>query len=111
MIHLLRQPATSQQFDEMLEVLDLYIKLAVDIEQGILAGGGELHADCEKVLLESGSRPRNIWGASWIPSTRTILYESVINIRSRQNNRSMEVLDPVIRAKIAEVVYLLLGGV
>nr|WP_277989900.1 DUF5674 family protein [Phormidium pseudopriestleyi] len=40
----------------MLETLDDYIKLAVDIERKILAGGGELHADCEAVLLENGSK-------------------------------------------------------
>jgi hypothetical protein len=42
--------------EEMLQVLGTYIKLAVDLERGILAGGGVLHADCEAVLLEDGSR-------------------------------------------------------
>jgi len=46
MIHIIRESATSAQIEEMLETLGSYIKLAVDIEQGILAGGGELHADC-----------------------------------------------------------------
>ncbi len=32
---------------EMMVVLGSYIKLAVDVERSILAGGGELHADCE----------------------------------------------------------------
>ena len=40
---------------EMLEMLETYVKLAVDIERGILAGGGAMHADCEAVLLEDGS--------------------------------------------------------
>ncbi|MCX5962535.1 MAG: DUF5674 family protein [Cyanobacteria bacterium] len=35
----------------MLEALGIYVKLVVDIERKILAGGGELHADCERVLL------------------------------------------------------------
>jgi len=51
----------------MLEVHNFYIKMAVDIEQGILAGGSELHADCEAVLLDDGSRQESIWGASWTP--------------------------------------------
>ena len=51
MIHLLRSRATSEQFAEMLEELTDYIKLAVGIERGIVAGGGELHADCEALLL------------------------------------------------------------
>ncbi|MGH9800426.1 MAG: DUF5674 family protein [Blastocatellia bacterium] len=41
-IHLLRSPATSEQMEEMLETLKTYVKLAVDIRLGILAGGGEL---------------------------------------------------------------------
>jgi len=55
MIYLIRDHATKEQIDEMLQTLDTYIKLAVDIERGILAGGGEFHADCESVLLEDGS--------------------------------------------------------
>lgn len=51
MIHLIRSLVTPQQLNEMLESHDSYIKLAVDVEQGILAGGGILHADCEAVLL------------------------------------------------------------
>jgi hypothetical protein len=56
MIHILRKPSTPQQIQEMLQDLETYIKLAVDIERRILAGGGTLHADREAVLLEDGSR-------------------------------------------------------
>ncbi len=71
---------------QMLEALGIYIKLAVDIERQILAGGGELHADCEEVLLADGSRQDNIWGADWHPDRQTVSYESMINIRTRVNN-------------------------
>ena len=57
-IHFLRQPATGQEIREMMEALETYIKLAVDVEQGVVAGGGEYHADCEEVLLEEGSRQK-----------------------------------------------------
>ena len=62
MIHLLRTRATTQQLEEMLEILEDYIKLAVDVQRGIAAGGGELHADCESVLLVDGSQQEDIWG-------------------------------------------------
>jgi hypothetical protein len=55
-IHIIRQIATENQIRGMLEELGTYIKLAVDVERQILAGGGEYHADCEEVLLEDGSR-------------------------------------------------------
>ena len=80
-IHLIRDPASAQQLAAMLEELEEYVKLAVDIRRGILAGGGAMHADCEAVLLEDGSRQEDIWGADWIPSTHEVRYEALINIR------------------------------
>lgn len=111
MIYLIQAHATKEQIEEMLETLSSYIKLAVDIERGILAGGGEYHADCEAVLLENGSKQVDIWGADWYPLTQEVGYESLINIRPRQNNRSMEIQDPVIREQVAQIVQQLLGGV
>jgi len=93
----------------MLETLGAYIKLAVDIEQEIAAGGGALHADCEVVLLEAGSRQDDIWGADWIPSTGEVRYEALINIRPSRNNASMTILDAAIRARVKRVVETLLG--
>lgn len=111
MIHLLRSRSTQQQLEEMTEELEVYIKLAVDVHHGILAGGGALHADCEAVLIDKGSRQEDIWGADWIPSTQQIRYEALINIRPHQNNLSMEILDPSVRHRVKEVVERLLEGV
>ncbi len=91
MMYLIQKSATAEQIQEMLSVLEDYIKLAVDIEKRILVGGGELHADCEAILLENGSNQINIWGADWYPNTQEVGYESLINIRPKQNNRSMEI--------------------
>jgi hypothetical protein len=109
MIHLIREPATLQQIEEMLESLDTYIKLAVDIDRGILAGGGVMHADCESVLLEDGSTQENIWGADWNPTSQQVTFESLINIRPRENNPSLEILDPSRRDRVAQITQRLLG--
>jgi Protein of unknown function (DUF5674) len=111
MILIVRSRATKGQITKMLEAHRFYIKTAVDIERGILAGGGELHADCEAVLLDDGSRQDNIWGASWNPLTQEVFFESLINIRPRQNNRSMEILDSEIREQVAQITQELLGGI
>lgn len=87
MIHLLTSHVTPQQLTEMLEELKNYVKLAVDIEQNIVAGGGELHADCEAVLLENGSQQENIWGAIGIR-----LFQ-----KSDTNHLSISVRDRTIR--------------
>lgn len=55
----------------MLEELEDYVKLAVDVEQGVAAGGA-LHADCEAALLANGSKQENVWGADWIPQVREV---------------------------------------
>ena len=48
MMHIIRESVTPKQITEMSEVFGgLLIRLAVDVERGILAGGGELHADCK----------------------------------------------------------------
>jgi hypothetical protein len=104
MIHLLRTRATTQQVQEMLEALDVYIKVAVDVKRRMLAGGGVLHADCEAVLLEDGSDQTDIWGADWIPRTKEIRYEAFINIRPTQNNRAMTIQDKGIRDLVNEIV-------
>lgn len=49
MIVIIRKHATLEQVEQMLETLRVYIKVAVDIERGILAGGGEKHAWCSYI--------------------------------------------------------------
>lgn len=95
----------------MMEMLQTYTKLAVDIDRGILAGGGAMHADCEAVLLEDGSQQEFIWGADWNPEAQEVTFESLINIRPRQNNRSLELQDPELRDKVEHITRRLLGGV
>jgi hypothetical protein len=107
-IHIVRQRATEKEITEMLEELKTYIKLAVDVERNILAGGGEYHADCEEVLLEDGSRQEDIWGADWYPEQRKVEFGALINIRPHQGNRSMEVEDPKLRDRIETIARALL---
>ena len=111
MVHLLRERATPAQIEEMLAELKGYIKLAVDVDRGLLAGGGALHADCEALLLEDGSRQEDIWGADWIPSTQEVRFEALINIRPGQGNLSMTVEDSDLRARIEQVAVRLLEDV
>lgn len=109
MIHVIRSRATEQQITEMLESLVTYIKLAVDIRRGILAGGGVMHADCEAVLLEDGSQQVDVWGADWDPASRQVTFGALINIRPRQDNPSMDILADTTRGAVAQVVRGLLG--
>jgi Protein of unknown function (DUF5674) len=108
-IHVIRTRATAQQVAEMQEALQTYIKLAVDIRRGVLAGGGIMHADCEAMLLEDGSQQDDVWGADWDPGTQKVAFEALINIRPGQNNPSMEILASEIKDAVSSVVADLLG--
>jgi hypothetical protein len=103
-IRILRRTATEAETRDMLETLQTYIKLAVDVEREVVVGGGEYHADCEEVLLADGSLQENIWGADWYPDSRTVGFVALINIRPRQGNRGMEIEDPTLRRRIEAIV-------
>ncbi len=110
MILIIREPATPEQIAVMSAAFGgILIKLAVDVERGVLAGGGELHAECEQVLLEDGSRQEDIWGADWYLHTREIGLEALINIRPRQQNYGMEIQNPELRARVEAIIRRLLG--
>jgi len=111
MILILRDAATPEQVATMLETLGSYIKLAVDVRRGVVAGGGGLHADCEGALLNDGSAQADVWGADWLPDTQEVTFESLINLRPGQANFAMEIQSEAIRAQVKEVVVRLLGGV
>jgi hypothetical protein len=88
------------------------VKFVVDVERGVAAIGGELHADEEALLLERGSRQENVWGANYYPGRgpeACIEYTSLINVRPAQGNRSMVIGDEAIRARVQEVAYALIG--
>jgi len=84
------------------------VKAVVDIARGIMAVGGELHSDEEALLLSDGSRQGDLWGVNLYPDRHGALdfieFDSMINLRPRQGNRSRSVDDPGTRASIAEIV-------
>jgi len=98
------------EIQEMLKELGTYVKLAVDVEREMLAGGGEYHADCEEVLLEDGSQQEDIWGADWYPDSGTVEFGALINIRPRDGNHGMEIENFEIRQKVEKIVRHLLEG-
>lgn len=88
------------------------VKYVVDVERGIVAVGGELHADSEAVLLERGSRQNDLWGANYYPgrgAEECIEYTSLINIRPAQDNPSMELENEALRRRVRELTFELLG--
>jgi len=110
MIHLLREPASRTQIREMLKEYKRMIKIVVDIRRRILSGGGEMHSDCEAVLLEDGSEQDDLWGANWYPADLRIEFESLINIRPRLGNRNILIQDEAIRRQVESIAQEILEG-
>ncbi|MDY4789531.1 MAG: DUF5674 family protein [Bacteroidales bacterium] len=66
-----------------------------------------LHADIESYLLERGSKQDNLWGINIYPEIEGddfLEFDSLINIRPRQNNRSRGVEDETIQEKIRNII-------
>lgn len=84
------------------------VKAVVDIEQAVLALDAEMHVDLEQFLLVNGSKQKNLWGINLYPkffNTQDFIeFNSMINLRPSQNNRSRGVEDANIRKKIIEIV-------
>jgi len=87
------------------------VKVVVDIEKEIMAIGGELHADEEALLLNSGSRQENLWGINLYPQKageEFIEFDSVINLKPAFGNRSRGIENPGIQKRIREIVEKLI---
>ena len=83
------------------------IKAVVDVDKGILAVDAELHSDLEAFLIDSGSKQKSLWGINIYPEMHGeefIEYDSMINMRPSQGNRSRGVENEEIRKKITQIV-------
>ncbi len=83
------------------------VKAVVDTQRELIAVDAELHADLEQLLLEDGSKQSDLWGINFYPDLLGddfVEFDSMINIRPTQNNRSRSVEDELLRKKILEIV-------
>ena len=101
---ILEKPITRAELSTLAE--NFYgdmIKGVVDVEQELLALDAELHSDLEGMLLREGSSQEALWGINLYPEVEDddfLEFDSLINIRPRQGNRSRDVENKEIREKI-----------
>ena len=87
------------------------VKAAVDVRREIMAIGGELHSDEEALLLDDGSAQADVWGINIYPDgtgDEWIEFDSMINVRPSQGNRSRGVEDRDLQSRIRHVVESLI---
>jgi hypothetical protein len=84
------------------------VKGVVDLERSILIVDAEMHADEEQFLLEDDSQQQNLWGINLYPekfgTADFIEFDSMINIRPRQQNMSRGVEDEAVRKQIIDLI-------
>lgn len=89
-----------------------FVKIVVDVKQGIIAIGGELHADEEVLLTErENSKRENTWGINFYPEKaegESVGFDSMINLKPHLGNRSRDVESVEAREKIMEIVKKLI---
>lgn len=84
-----------------------FVKGVVDVEKQILAIDAELHADIEQELLRRGSNQYDLWGINLYldeDGDDFVEFDSMINVRPAQGNRSRGVDDEKAQQRIREVV-------
>jgi len=83
------------------------VKAVVDVDRELVAIDAELHADLEALFLEDGSKQQNLWGINFYPDLEGddfIEFDSMINLRPSQGNRTRGVDSEDIQAKIINIV-------
>ena len=103
------QSVSVSELEKMSEnMYDGLVKAVVDVRQGVVVVDAPMHVDEEALLLEMGSSQRDLWGINLYPdcygSEDFIEFDSMINIRPGQGNRSRGVDDEETRAQIAALI-------
>ena len=82
------------------------VKAVVDVEKELVAIDAELHSDLEALLLENGSKQKDLWGINFYPDVQGddfVEFDSMINIRPSQGNMSRGVDNIDIQKRIIEI--------
>lgn len=107
-MYLIEKEITIQELTEIAKnIFGDMVKAVIDVEKEIIAVDAELHADLEAFLLENGSVQKNLWGLNFYPEIEDddfLEFDSMINIRPSQNNRSRGVENTQLKEKITEIV-------
>ena len=87
---------------------DNLVKAVVDVERKLVVVDAPMHVDEEQFLLESGSRQSDLWGINLYPddygTDDFVEFDSMINVRPAQGNRSRDIEDESLRGVILEIV-------
>jgi len=104
---IIKKSLTLNELKQMATMFGDMVKAVIDVDKGLMAIDGELHSDLEALLLENGSKQKNLWGINLYPESvgsEFIEFDSMINMRPSQGNKSCGVNDKATAQKIVEIV-------
>lgn len=109
-ILIVREPVDKKTLDALAQTWHhTLVKGVADIKTGLVALGGEWHMDANTKLIAEGSEQPNLWGFNIYQKEKgdeAIEYNSLINIRPAQGNRSMDITNEETQKAVRRVVAL-----
>jgi len=108
MVVILKNRATKGELTKLAKHFHGYIKVVVDVKEGILAGGTDRHFDQKQILLSRGSKQDSVWGGGVDIETGEIDYNSIINLRPNQDNPSRDILSRKVRLEFDKLIKRLI---
>lgn len=107
-LKIVEQPITKIELQALAkEIFGDMVKGTVDIANGKMALGGEMHIDSNELLIKSGSDQLDIWGFNIYPEMPfddCLEYNSLVNIKPALGNRSADIQDKKIRDKVRKAI-------
>lgn len=102
-------PVTVSELSEMSErMFGGLVKAVVDVRRERMIVDAELHSDQEQELMENGSEQHDVWGINLYPelfgTEDFVEFDSMINIRPTEGNRSRGVEDQGLQVRIIQIV-------
>jgi hypothetical protein len=85
------EPFTVEEIEKLKNQFGSYIKMVIDLEKKVCSAGMDRHFEGEEILLAQGSEQSDIWGGGVDIETKTIDFNSFINIRPSDSNPSNEI--------------------
>jgi len=104
---IIAEALTLSELKQMAAMFGNMVKAVVDVDRELVAVDAELHSDLEALLLENGSKQKSLWGINLYPELTDddfVEFDSMINMRPSQGNRSRGVDDKETNKKIVEII-------
>jgi hypothetical protein len=110
-ILLLDRKITSRELFRVRQAYHDLVKITVDLPRRVYVAGGESHFDGRDLLIDSGSRPEDVWGVDFYPDEHQ---EQCLDFCSSVNQRtdadSPYLRDEDLCRQIRELVFELVGS-